>query len=212
MPGGTITTVENGNAVPDRTAIPAAHAVSQRGAEPFASPLKGQSAMSTLKARTGSKRRKLTDAERLARKRAASREQYAFIKAHPELYGDLLAERRQWWADLKTKNPGRYEAKLAQQREWRRRSSELKRARLAELRLAMGHIKVAASVQFVPREAVSEAFKSWEAAKAIRARLLKAYKFTLADLHNTARRYADLAACRRHVLEEVKRANQHWPL
>jgi hypothetical protein len=168
--------------------------------------------MSTHEQRTGSRR---TDDERRAAQRRASREQYAFIKSNPELYADLLARRRQWWADLKTSNPARYEAKLVQQREWRRRNAELKRqrreAKQAKLR-ALRRIEVAAKIQAIPRESVSKACEAKAAAKAVQARLLKCYRLTIDELKDTGCRVSDVVACRRHILEEVKRVNPHWSL
>jgi chromosomal replication initiation ATPase DnaA len=168
--------------------------------------------MSTHEQRTGSRR---TDDERRAAERRASREQYAFIKSIPELYADLLARRRQWWADLKTNDPARYEATLIRQREWRRRNAELKRqrreAKQAKLR-ALGRIEVAAKIQAIPRESVSKAFEAMDAAKAVQARLLKVYGLTIDELKDTGCRPSNVVACRRHILEEVKRVNPHWPL
>jgi chromosomal replication initiation ATPase DnaA len=151
--------------------------------------------MSTHEARTGSgMSRQMRD--------------YWELKADPLAYAAFRDKRLSRFRRKKAEDPAWYEERkrLARIADRRRR-----RVRLVK-KMRRQAVETAARIKSINPEAVARATEPMAAAKAIRARLLRAYGFTTDELKDTSRRWSDLVACRWHIVAEVRQIAPHWPL
>jgi hypothetical protein len=137
-----------------------------------------------------------------ATRRAYMKSYYWEMKADPVAYAAILKMKREAYHRRKERDPEWHAEHLRKGRLW---AKQRRRFRIVRRLRRQAHL-------FVRTEYVPQAVLPIAAAKAIRARLLDLYGFTIDDIKATDCKHTNLTTCRWHILEEVRQIAPHWPL